>query len=154
MPTPLAIFCGTAPVHTFMFFLTKNSNSKNKILCGRPQNLVWSQNREKIILNQRSQLWKSISQRTEKVMSTDFAGGMIFVQIFEKIKNIMWIFNILVLFVPGIGFRRFGSRTVRYVSNWRDTESILKFPLILLCLDIFVWSFLHVIQPFNMMFQL
>ena len=34
----------------------------------------------------------------------------------------MWIFNILVLFVPGIGFRRFGSRTVRYVSNWRDTD--------------------------------
>ena len=51
MPTTLPIFCGIAPVHTFMIFLTKNSNSKNKILCGRPQNLVWAQIWEKIIRN-------------------------------------------------------------------------------------------------------
>ena len=55
LPTPLNIFCRTKQVHTFTFFLTKNSNSKNKNLHARHHNLVWTQNRKKIILKQ--QFW-------------------------------------------------------------------------------------------------
>ena len=48
LPHIRTYFCRDAPVHTFMFFLTKNSNSKNKNLCASSQNFILLQNWEKI----------------------------------------------------------------------------------------------------------
>ena len=133
--------------------MTKNPNSKNKILCGRPQISVWTQNREKIILNQDSELWKSISQSSERVMNTDFTGWISPIHIFEKTTNMKWISHILVLFASGIGSRRFRRWAIGYAPIRSDTNRFTAFSLLISTCDVFFYWFGRVIQPSNTIFQ-
>ena len=92
-------FCHNAPLHTFMIFFTKNSNSKNKNLCASSQNFVWGQNWEKIIENEpdfQVDLWTGIARRSEGVTRSDFDSLRITHKNFDKIENLTWIFIVLV----------------------------------------------------------
>ena len=92
------LFYQQASTHSFDIKKTRNSNSKNKILCGRPTFLVHVRNWEKIIARTVNQLWSKISQRSEGVMSSDFDRICVPEHTFDFFENLMWISHILVFF--------------------------------------------------------